>query len=80
MENKRLNFKWTILLALCFIATILTSCRSNPEKSSFDGFEVSYIDVGQGDSIFIRCNGESMLIDAGENDKGNTVLNYIKST
>ncbi|MGN0460278.1 MAG: ComEC/Rec2 family competence protein [Ruminococcus sp.] len=41
---------------------------------------MSYIDVGQGDSIFIRCKGESMLIDAGENDCGDTVSDYIKST
>ena len=80
MKIKGLYLKGTIFLVPCLIATTLTSCQSNRQRSSFDGFEVSYIDVGQGDSIFISCNGESMLIDAGENDKGNTVLNYIKST
>ncbi|MGN0477158.1 MAG: ComEC/Rec2 family competence protein [Ruminococcus sp.] len=72
--------KGSIFLILCLITTTLTSCQSNTQESSFDGFEVSYIDVGQGDSIFIGCNGESMLIDAGENEEGNTVVNYIKST
>lgn len=38
---------------------------------------VHYIDVGQGDSILITCNGEYMLIDAGENGNGNTVIDYI---
>lgn len=41
---------------------------------------VNYIDVGQGDSEFIEFpNGETMLIDAGTNESGQTVVNYIKS-
>ena len=31
---------------------------------------VSYLDVGQADSILIENNGEVMLIDAGNNDDG----------
>lgn len=38
---------------------------------------VHYIDVGQGDSILVTCGGEYMLIDAGENDSTNTVINYL---
>ena len=38
---------------------------------------VHYIDVGQGDSIFIACGGEYMLIDAGETDSDNTVIKYL---
>lgn len=42
--------------------------------------KIHYIDVGQGDSIFIELpNNETMLIDAGESSKGQTVTNYIKS-
>lgn len=41
---------------------------------------VSYIDVGQGDSILIQIpNGKNILIDAGENDQGNKVVSYLKS-
>ena len=41
--------------------------------------KVHYIDVGQGDSIFIELpNGSCMLIDAGEKECGATVANYIK--
>jgi len=42
-------------------------------------FEVHYIDVGQGDSSLIICNGKYMLIDAGENDKGTQVVDYLKN-
>jgi len=39
-----------------------------------------FIDVGQGDSIFIEFpNGQSMLIDAGESNNGNQVVSYVKA-
>lgn len=42
--------------------------------------KVHYIDVGQGDSIFIELpTGETMLIDAGESYKANLVVSYIKN-
>lgn len=39
--------------------------------------EVHFIDVGQGDATLLICDDEAMLIDAGENDKGTLVQNYI---
>lgn len=41
-------------------------------------FEVHYIDVGQGDCSLIVCDGQSMLIDAGENGHEIDVLNYLR--
>ncbi len=40
--------------------------------------EVHYIDVGQGDCSLIVCDGEAMLIDAGENGHEDKVLNYLR--
>ncbi len=40
--------------------------------------EIHYIDVGQGDATLIQCDGMSMLIDAGENDKGTDVKEYLQ--
>lgn len=41
---------------------------------------VSYIDVGQGDSIFIQTpSGKTMLIDAGVPEMGSRVVDYIRS-
>lgn len=41
--------------------------------------QVHFIDVGQGDSVLIRSDGYNILIDAGENNKGQTVVAYLKS-
>lgn len=40
--------------------------------------EVHFIDVGQGDSILIKNGAKAMLIDAGDNGYGETVVNYLK--
>ena len=38
---------------------------------------VSYLDVGQADSILIENNGEYMLIDAGNNEDGELLVKYF---
>lgn len=40
---------------------------------------IHYIDVGQADSILVTLNDKAMLIDAGNNDTENTVINYLHS-
>lgn len=49
---------------------------SNKEVNS--DLEVHFLDVGQGDSILLMCDGESMLIDAGGNSRGDDVVDYIR--
>ena len=39
---------------------------------------IYFIDVGQADSILITNNNSSMLIDAGNNEDGQDVVNFIK--
>jgi beta-lactamase superfamily II metal-dependent hydrolase len=39
---------------------------------------VTMLDVGQGDSILLSSGGQYMLVDAGENDQGTRVVNYLK--
>lgn len=40
---------------------------------------VSYMDVGQGDATLIRKGDFHMLIDAGKNEKGTTVVEFLKN-
>lgn len=47
-------------------------------KADTEPMEVHFIDVGQGDATLVKCGDSAMLIDAGENDKGTLVQNYIK--
>ncbi|MGI6026073.1 MAG: ComEC/Rec2 family competence protein [Candidatus Scatomorpha sp.] len=43
------------------------------------GIFVSYIDVGQGDSAFVSCGDDTLLIDAGVSSEGETVVDYLRS-
>ena len=51
------------------------------DKEDFEevqGLQVHYLDVGQGDSIFIELpNGETVLIDGGTRSNGSIVLDYL---
>ena len=41
---------------------------------------VHFIDVGQGDSIFIQApNGKTMLVDAGVKGAGKAVVDYLRA-
>ncbi len=51
--------------------------ESKPEASA--QMQVHFIDVGQGDCTLITCGGEAMLVDSGERDDSNNVINYIKT-
>ena len=73
----------TILLALTMIFT-LSSCdifySDIPREfyPSRDKLVAHYLDVGQGDSIFIELpNDETMLIDSGENYHGASIIEYM---
>ena len=51
----------------------------NNENDNLRNMKVHYIDVEEGDSIFIELpNEKTMLIDAGEALEGKKVINYIK--
>ena len=41
--------------------------------------EVHFIDVGNADAILLLCDGEAMLVDAGENNQGDEVVDYLQN-
>lgn len=42
-------------------------------------FQVHVIDVGQGDSILVSADGQTMLIDAAESSAGDKILRYLNA-
>jgi len=84
-QNRQIFY---ILLLVIFITGgLLSGCSiqispetQNPLPSSASTLlEATFIDVGQADSIFVKFpEGKTMLIDAGNNDDGKTIINYIK--
>ncbi len=92
MKNQTVHGKkryYTLIFVLAvLVAAFIYSAAPNKapqggvalEERAEDALRVHYIDVGQGDSELIELpNDEVMLIDAGENDKGGVVADYIKS-
>lgn len=90
-KKKKSNFSMLIFSLLCIaVGYVLNDILDGtfaletkqiiPVASIEDASVTShYIDVGQGDSIFIELpNNECMLIDAGEKDYSNKVVSYIK--
>lgn len=47
-------------------------------ENNQDTLKIHFLDVGQGDCTLITCGNEAMLIDAGDNDKGSLIKNYIE--
>ena len=75
-----------LLICLCLLvvgcANPFVESNDKTSISTFNGdtLRVNYIDVGQGDSIFIQLpNNETMLIDAGEAYKSDNVINYLNN-
>ena len=63
-----------------FLNKNITTNDSVFAKTNLEDLVVHYINVGQGDSIFIELpDNRTMLIDAGESQYGTTVVNYIKN-
>ena len=48
------------------------------EADTVKGAEVHFIDVGQGDSVLIRCGDKNMLIDGATDYGGDAVISYIE--
>lgn len=68
-----------LLLLMLFSTSCDTIIKDNNTANSPSGeFAVHYLDVGQGDSVFLELpNSECMLIDAGENYHCEGIISYI---
>ena len=55
--------------------------EEQPQQSTTNGstLSVTFIDVGQGDSALLECDGHYMLIDGGENTASNVEYTVLKN-
>lgn len=76
-----------IIIVALFGGQVFTSTRNTVSSKieenkidveQFDGLKVYFIDVGQGDSIFIQSDEKTMLIDAGTNEAGPKIVNFLQ--
>ena len=68
-----------VLVALIvFSVYMLFFNKDEPYEIPEGSAEIHYIDVGQGDSTLIFADGATLLIDTGEADSDNTMINYLK--
>jgi beta-lactamase superfamily II metal-dependent hydrolase len=74
-----------LVLALLFaLLSLATGCEDllqppTAEPPPEGALVVSFIDVGQGDSILIQSAGENYLIDAGKPEAGPEVVDFLRS-
>ncbi|NBJ95158.1 ComEC/Rec2 family competence protein [Parablautia muri] len=68
----------TLLLTLSLLAGVAWVVPTFAKAASPDEMEVHFIDVGEGDATLIKCGGQSMLIDAGDDSKGTAIQNYLQ--
>ncbi|MGN1112786.1 MAG: ComEC/Rec2 family competence protein [Acutalibacteraceae bacterium] len=80
MKHNKLILK-LMSFFLAVSTVFLCSCTSQPESVQAENeVKVTVLDVGQGDSIFIELpDNRCMLIDSGESEYSETVVNYISS-
>lgn len=69
--------KWIFIGLLILILGIGLRAYYSKEQKNYKELTVHFIDVGQGDTTLVVCDGEAMLIDAGNNSVGTKVQLYL---
>ncbi len=73
---KRLTAILAVLLLLtAFAVPVRAAGRTRTEK---EGLTIRFLDVGQGDSALITCEGESMLVDGGDSSQSSKLYAVLK--
>lgn len=85
-KKKKYKFIYSIVLCVIAIVGLLSNHKTSDlqkeaiffSNNSTADMEVHFIDVGQADSILIESSEKYMLIDAGNNDDGEMLIEYLQ--
>ncbi|MCM1267512.1 MAG: MBL fold metallo-hydrolase [Bacteroidales bacterium] len=66
------------IVALSILLTVVLPLPATAKPADPQPMEVHFLDVGQGDSTLVTCDGHAMLIDAGDDTKGTAIQNYLQ--
>lgn len=67
-------------LFLCLVLAISLACSTATCLRASDGFEIHFLDVGQGDAAVVLCDGKAMLIDGGSPVCCSLLYAYLSDT
>lgn len=65
-------------IALALLLTVALSAYNYIDPTGDSDFTITFIDVGQGDSALIQCDGAFMLIDGGDTDAAEAVARTLQ--
>ena len=88
-RNQIAKFIFVLIITFCVylyeeyvnVESVETKVEHREEESiklDSNNLTIQFIDVGQGDCILINQNEDYMLIDAGNNEDGELLVNYFK--
>lgn len=63
---------------LCICAAAFLGKTTTLHAYNNGELKIAFLDVGQGDCMFLESEGKTMLIDGGKKAKGNYISNYLK--
>lgn len=81
MPKRKHFWALALIIFLLFAAGCSSSTTTTSKTPSLQPgqMRVCFLDVGQADSILVQMpNGRNMLVDAGNNDDGAAVVNYLR--
>jgi competence protein ComEC len=67
-----------IIFLITLMVISFTGCLNDAPTITEGQLKIHYIDVGQGDAILIQQENQNLLIDAGDNQYGDVVVQYLK--
>jgi competence protein ComEC len=80
-KTKKINLILTAFIVCGFLLALYIFFSPKIEvNTQLDNAKMSvhFIDVGQGDCILIKSQNSSILVDAGDNNKSDIVMDYLK--